>query len=167
MTMPAHIHQSMHIAGFQDQPYRAENLFKKGYDDAMMLDYTSQNNFKGDPAYMSGWNNGMVALNSSIPLTVHHMLHVALAHAHLNIDSRITMITPPLSSFSRRSVHILLGPVRDKVEVFVKGDKREHQRRIEIRYPSKKKEGDSKVVKVLQHQDKESSIFGTNAPEGA
>lgn len=168
MTTPAN--QPMRIVGFQHQQYQT-GKFKQGYEDAMMLDFVSQYKHKGDPTYVCGWNSGMVALNNSIPLTVHHMLHVALAHAHSNIDSRITMITPPLSSFSRRSVHILLGPVRDKVEVHVKGNTRDQQRRIEIRYPLKKKppagSSVSKVVRILQNHDSESSTFDTKAPEGA
>mgnify|MGYP006080411539 CR=1 FL=1 len=183
MMTPAHIYQPADTVGFQHQQYRADK-FKKGYEDAMMLDSASQLKHKGDPTYMNGWNNGTVTLNNSIPLTVHHMLQLVLAHAHSDIDSRITMITPPLSSFSRRSVHLFLGPVRDKVEVLVKGRKCDHHRRFEIRYPlnvsklspsqggegsekSQASSSESKVVRILQHQDNESSILDTKTPEGA
>lgn len=157
--------------------------FEEGYVDGM--NQRTNERAKLDPAYINGWNNGVLALNNSVPFAVHHMLQLLSAHAHSEADSALTMTTPPLSSFSRRSVHVLLTPIRDKISIAVKGRKHDQERRIVMRYPKAKmpetkakmpetktkmpetKADDIKVVAILRRQDRVSSNASAEPPEGA
>ena len=111
----------------------AGDAYCQGYNDALTHGPNCCMHAGHDSVYSQGFHCGIYALNKSIPTSVHHMLQIMQAHAISNLDTCLLMTTPPLSSFSRRSIHIILDPTC-KITLKIKGRKQDQKRRIEMRY---------------------------------
>lgn len=107
--------------------------YKRGYSDA--LTHGPAFCIAGKHAtYVNGFLAGVHAIYISLPPSVHHMLQLVCAHAASHVDASFAMTTPPLSIFSRHSLHLILLPVRDMISVTVKGHEQHRECRVEIRY---------------------------------
>lgn len=90
--------------------------YKQGYNLALEHAHHRFPAANAHPAFIGGFNEGLKEVYASVPRIVHTLLGLVPA---LEPSMDFAFTTPPLNSFGRRSVHIILRPYVQRKQVSI------------------------------------------------